>query len=79
VSSEDWKDKKYAEVLESEYKGLERRRELERGLEKASIERQLKDLYVQEGNDWLGRGELGDIVLTATIAAYERFVHDWKD
>lgn len=41
-------------------------------------ERQLSHLYILDGNDWLGRGELGDIVSQATIAAYELFIHEWK-
>lgn len=31
----------------------------------------LKDLYIRQGNDWTGRGELGDATIEATIAAYE--------
>lgn len=32
-------------------------------------------LYVQEGNDWLGRGEAEQTVLSATIAAFEAVLH----
>jgi len=34
---------------------------------------------VLDGNDWIGRGELGDIISQATIAAYELFIHQWKN
>jgi hypothetical protein len=35
----------------------------------------LEALYVQEGNDWLGRGEAEETVLSATIAAFEAVLH----
>jgi hypothetical protein len=31
-----------------------------------------------EGDDWLGRGEVGDIMMAATIAAYEVFIAQWE-
>ena len=76
--SVDWRDAKYEEVLEQESLGLERRREADAGLTIADIQGQLKHLYNMEGSDWAGRGELQDIVLAATIAAYERFIASWK-
>ena len=38
------------------------------------IERQLATFYVDEGNDWTGRGMAGDVVKSATIAATEAFL-----
>ena len=35
----------------------------------------LEALYVQDGNDWLGRGETEQTVLSATIAAFEAVLH----
>jgi hypothetical protein len=31
-----------------------------------------------DGSDWLGRGGVGDLTMAATIAAYERFIAEWK-
>jgi hypothetical protein len=31
-----------------------------------------------DGADWLGRGQVQDITLSATIAAYELFISEWK-
>lgn len=76
--SADWRDAKYEEVLEQEHRGLERRRQSDPSCTVEDIEAQLKHLYIMEGADWVGRGELQDIVLAATIAAYERFIADWK-
>ncbi|MDR1785062.1 MAG: hypothetical protein LBR23_01165 [Spirochaetaceae bacterium] len=69
----DWREQKYAEVFESETRGLERR--FSSGLcTLGDIENQLRFLYVQEGNDQGGRGVVGDIAIGAAIAAYERFI-----
>ena len=76
--SVDWRDFKYDEVLEQELRGLERRREADPVLTIGDIEAQLLHLYNMQGADWGGRGELQDIVLAATIAAYERFIFEWK-
>ncbi|MFO7577137.1 MAG: hypothetical protein R6W66_05365 [Pelovirga sp.] len=35
------------------------------------VERELRSLYVRQGNDWTGRGEIGDARLEATIASLE--------
>ncbi len=35
------------------------------------LERELRSLYVRQGNDWTGRGEIGDAKLEATIAVLE--------
>ncbi|GMO31256.1 MAG: hypothetical protein Ta2B_12320 [Termitinemataceae bacterium] len=44
----------------------------------ANIEALLKTLYDMDGSDWLGRGEVQSINLSATIAAYESFISDLK-
>jgi hypothetical protein len=31
-----------------------------------------------DGADWAGRGEVQDIIMAATIAAYEHFIAEWK-
>lgn len=31
----------------------------------------LKDLYIRQGNDWTGRGAIGNAGLDASVAAYE--------
>jgi len=35
------------------------------------LECELRSLYVRQGNDWTGRGEIGDARLEATIAVLE--------
>lgn len=38
---------------------------------KIQVEQELEALYVRFGNDWTGRGIVGDSTQTATIAALE--------
>ena len=77
-SSTDWIDVKYGEVFEQELRGLERRRQSDPGCTVQDIEGVLEQLYLMDGSDWLGRGQLQDIIMAATIAAYENFIHQWK-
>ncbi len=74
----EWHDEKYREIFEGTLNGLQRRRSVDPEFAILDAENQLAHLYVLDGNDWLGRGELGDIVSQATIAAYELFIHEWK-
>jgi len=74
----DWRERKRTDVFESTLLGLENHRKSDPGFTPAEAQGTLDHLYISEGNDWLGRGELGDLVLSATIAAYEHFIHDWK-
>ncbi len=78
MSSTDWREKKREEVFESTLKGLENRRRVDPSFSLSDARSSLDHLYVLEGNDWLGRGELGDIVTSATIAAYEHFIVEWE-
>jgi hypothetical protein len=72
-----WQDKKYAEVFEQELLGLERRK-VNTDCTIEDIEGLLESLYRLDGDDWLGRGGVQDIVISATIAAHERFIAEWK-
>ncbi len=35
------------------------------------VEQELQDLYIREGNNWAGRGVVGDTIIQATIEALE--------
>jgi hypothetical protein len=77
-ASTDWRDIKYTETLEEELRGLRRRRESDTGCTIADLEGILAHLYIMEGADWGGRGEVQDIALSATIAAHEQVIAEWK-
>ncbi len=76
--SAEWEQIKYAEVLEEELRGLERRIQNDSSCTLESVQGILSNLYIHEGNNWEGRGRLQDVVLSATIAAYEQFIAEWK-
>jgi hypothetical protein len=77
-ASVDWRDTRYNETLEQEIRGLQRRREADKGCTITDLEGTLRHLYQLDGADWGGRGEVQDITLAATIAAYEHIIAEWK-
>jgi len=77
-SSVEWKEIKYTEVFEQELRGLTRRRQADPHCTVEDIEGLLQHLYIMDGADWYGRGDVQDIIMAATIAAYEHFIAQWK-
>jgi hypothetical protein len=76
--SDEWQDVKYKEVFEQETRGLERRLAADPTCKAEDLEAILRNLYIMDGADQGGRGPLQDIILAATIAAYEHFIEDLK-
>lgn len=74
----EWIDAKYKQVFDEETLGLERRRKNDPNCTLQDLQGVLKNLYILDGNDWTGRGQLQDSTLSATIAAYELFINQWK-
>ncbi|MDR0731660.1 MAG: hypothetical protein LBF63_08325, partial [Treponema sp.] len=56
----------------------ERRRACDPGCSVEDLEGVLRHLYVMDGADWYGRGDVQDITMAATIAAYEHVIAEWK-
>jgi len=77
-SSVDWKAVKYREIFEQELRGLGRRREADPLCTPKDLEGVLQHLYIMDGADMYGRGDVQDITMAATIAAYEHFIAQWK-
>ena len=76
-SSVAWKEIKYDEIFEQELRGLQRRRQSDPACTVKDIEGVLQNLYIMDGADWYGRGDVQDITMAATIAAYEYFIAQW--
>jgi hypothetical protein len=74
----NWQDELYTKTLNDELVGLERRCRTDLNCTIEDIEGTLKQLYFMQGADWLGRGEVQDITLSATIAAHEEFIAEHK-
>jgi hypothetical protein len=77
-ASIEWRDVKYQEIFDQEIRGLRRRRESDPDCTVADLEGVLQHLYIMDGADWYGRGDVQDIIMAATIAAYEHFIAQWK-
>jgi hypothetical protein len=76
--SVEWRDEKYEETFEQELRGLSRRREADPSCTVEDLEGLLRHLYIMDGADWGGRGDVQDTIMAATIAAYEHFIAQWK-
>jgi len=74
----EWRDIKYEETFDQEVLGLERRRAHDPSCTVGDLKATLQHLYIMDGSDWGGRGELQDLVLQATIAAYEHVIAEWE-
>ena len=78
MGSTDWQEVTYRETYESEIRGLRRRLESDPNCTAGDLEGVLKSLYIMDGSDWLGRGEVQSINLAAAIAAYEQVIGELK-
>jgi len=76
--SEEWREIKYRQTFEEETRGLARRREADPGCKVEDLQGILKHLYIMDGADQGGRGNVQDTIMAATIAAYEHFIAQWK-
>jgi hypothetical protein len=76
--SENWQTVKYRSIFDDETRGLTRRRLSDPACKVEDLEGILKNLYIMDDADWGGRVSLPDIIMAATIAAYEHFIENWK-
>jgi len=78
ADSSDWREASYRENYEKELLGLRRRLASDPSCTVEDLEGTLKNLYIMDGADWLGRGEVQSISLAAVIAAYETLIEELK-
>lgn len=71
-------DQKYCQVYEEELVGLSRRRAHDPDCTIGDLEGTLHNLYIVDGNNWEGRSEMVQASISATIAAHESFISEWK-
>jgi len=77
-SSIDWRDASYRENYEDEVRRLRRRLASDPSCGAEELEGTLKSLYIMDGSDWLGRGEVQSITLAAAIAAHEAVIGELR-
>ncbi|HBG36013.1 MAG TPA: hypothetical protein VLZ44_08340 [Treponemataceae bacterium] len=73
-----WIEETYKDVFDEEIRGLERRCAHDPSCSIADLQGILDALYISEGNDQEGRGQRGDAIMAARIAAYEQFIGEMK-
>ena len=70
---DNWQERKYDEVFDETMTRLAMEEKIyppERF--RQELEARLRDQYIYQGHGWDGRNELGDVVICATIAAFEQ-------
>lgn len=75
---EDYRKRLFESTFDNVYNEMIRRKENDSQFTKEQFEGVLQGLYVDQGNDWGGRGEIRDIVNEATIAACEVVMCEWE-
>ena len=78
MSRTTWKNRKYDEVFESTYAYVAMRRQTDPHFTIETLERLLETQYTYQGQGWDGMGEMGHIVTSATVAAYEHMLAEWR-
>lgn len=73
-----WKSRKYEEVFESTCAYVATRRQTDPGFSIEMLEGLLETQCTYQGQGWDGMGEMGHIVTSATVAAYEHMLVEWR-
>lgn len=74
----DYLDKTYDETFDSVFANMTYRKENDPDFTKQHLKDLLESLYVHQGNNWVGRSEIKELINTATIAACEAVLYDWE-
>ncbi|OHD20395.1 MAG: hypothetical protein A2Y38_26420 [Spirochaetes bacterium GWB1_59_5] len=69
-----WKETTYDDTYSTTLRSLQRRQAEDQSFTLDAAKGQLRHLYVNDGNNWVGRGELQDIIVQAMIDAYECYI-----
>jgi len=78
VDLDDLKKAEYRYHFEATVAQIELRRKNDTFFTRQDLEALLHTHYVKQGNDWIGKGGLQHVIESATIAAYEVVLAEWK-
>jgi hypothetical protein len=78
MSTVEWRESKYQEVFDTIYATTKYRKVIDPDFNIRDLERLITSLYAHEGDNQGGRGGVADIVSSATIAAHEQVLAEWK-
>ncbi|MTI65787.1 MAG: hypothetical protein FH753_04215 [Firmicutes bacterium] len=71
-------EEKYNDTFKKVYTDLKYQKESDDTYTIDKLKALLESLYINEGNDWLGRGDIKDTVNKATIAACQKLLAEWE-
>lgn len=77
-TSTAWREQSYNEAFDATLASLRRRRDEDPSFGIAQLRSLLNNLYVNDGNDWGGRGELQDLLMQATLDAHESLLAEME-
>ena len=78
MDSRQWRDRVYQEAFEAVCADLQRRRATDEAFTIERVQGLLDSLYVSQGNDWTGKGLVQYLRLSATVAAHEHVLAEWR-
>jgi hypothetical protein len=67
----DYIEERYEDTFSSVYAVLQELAQKDPEQTERHIRQTLKSLYIRQGNDWTGRGAIGNAGLDASVAAHE--------
>lgn len=71
-------ERKYDEVFRNVCDYVDYQKKSDSSFTLKHLERMLETEYINEGNGWVGKSEVQEIVSAATIAAYQHKIVEWK-
>lgn len=74
---DDYREKIFEDTFNNVCKEMNNRKENDPQFTKENLEGVLNSLYIDQGNDWVGRGEIRDIINEATISACELILSEF--
>ena len=78
ITDNTWKDEVYQQSFENVTRHIKKMKDTDASFTLKELEGMLQAEYVNQGNDWVGRGELYDLRNAATIAAYQMLIAEWE-
>jgi len=74
----DWEEKAFNTEFEQALIQVDQLRKIDPSFTIDSLRNMLETAYVHQGNNWTGRGSVGDISHEAVIAAYQQYLAQWE-
>lgn len=74
----DWEEKAFNTEFEQALIQVDQLRKIDPSFTIDSLRNMLETAYVHQGNNWTGRGSVGDISQEAVIAAYQQYLAQWE-